>query len=80
MDYKQKALLNHQKEIFNDVYKVIALEIHNLKMLDHLEPKTIQKLIPFFERIVDSSRFEDKTIKNSYQEMISELQEKLNRD
>lgn len=78
-DTKNNFLEKYNDEIYNDIYRIIALEIEDLKIVDELaeNSKMISGSINFFEKIISSEKFKDQTAKNKYMEFVDELKSKV---
>ena len=79
-EFKNNYLINHQKEIYNDVYRIIAMEVVNLNLLDFIattkEPKNLLlKTHTFFQRLSETDRYDDKEIKRDYKELSERAKE-----
>jgi len=74
---KHDFLINHQKEIYNDVYRIIAMEVMDLKLVDIIKSnkQLRKKSSAFFTRISESDRFEDYQIKRDYRDLAEKLSE-----
>lgn len=74
-DVKDKFLEKHTDEIYNDIYRIIALEIRDLKIVEQIaENKKLSSYsLSFFSRIINSDRFTDEQAKKEYLAIIDEL-------
>ena len=75
-EHKNRFLDEHNDEIYNDVYRIIALEIKDLNITEEIlnNKKLAPMTISFFKRIVNSDKLKDNVVKNMYNEIIDELE------
>ncbi|ALU28496.1 hypothetical protein AS202_20165 (plasmid) [Myroides odoratimimus] len=76
---KQKILTEVTQEIYNDIYRIIAMELRdpNLDIISMVKgnPKLAKKTIPFFSRLAKSDKFTDSKTRELYNSTCMELQE-----
>lgn len=74
---KKEFLLNHQKEIYNDVYRIVVMEFINLDMIGIIKSKfssnQYSKFEQFFRRISKTDQFDDEKIKKDYEYLADKL-------
>ncbi|PWN59971.1 type IV secretion system DNA-binding domain-containing protein [Chryseobacterium oncorhynchi] len=73
--HKQEILQAHNDNIYNDIYRVVALEVQDLKIDEEIyKDKQLKALaIKFFEKIATSDRFNDEIIRSQYQKITEKL-------
>jgi len=73
--FKDEFLENHTNEIYNDIYRLIALEIKDLNILDEIKSQNKLKLatVSLFNRILNDLKFNDDISKKHYKEFIDYL-------
>lgn len=73
--YKQQILQEHNDNIYNDIYKLVALEVQDLKVDEEIyKDKQLKQVgIKFFEKIANSDRFNDEIIRNQYLKITEKL-------
>jgi len=73
--FRDEFLENHTNEIYNDIYRLMALEIKELKILDEIKSQHKMKLtsISLFDKILNSSKFKDDITKKHYKEFVDYL-------
>lgn len=76
---KNNFLEKYNDEIYNDIYRIIALEIDSLKIIDELaeNEKLCTVSINFFEKIIASDKLTDQIAKDKYMNFIDELNTKI---
>lgn len=76
---KNNFLDKYNDEIYNDIYRIIAAEIEDLKIVDELAEtsKLTTTSINFFEKIIASDKFKDPMAKEKYMGFIDELNSKI---
>lgn len=74
--YRSEYLESHTNEIYNDIYKIIGLEIKELDLVSHIKKNNNlkQQTINFFMKIYNSDRLNSPIIKKEYENFIIELQ------
>ena len=72
---KKQYLLDHQKGIYNDVYRIVAMEIISLNLINVIKQKSelTEKFKTFCLRIANSDRFEDPQIKKDYKQLAEQV-------
>lgn len=66
--YKNEVLQSYNDSIYNDIYRLVALEVQDLKITEEIynDKKLKPSAIKFFEKIAKSNRFDDAIIKSQY--------------
>lgn len=74
--YRVDFLESHTNEIYNDIYKIIGLEIKELDLISHIKKNNTlkQQTINFFMKIYNSDRLNSPLIKKEYENFIIQLQ------
>lgn len=79
-EFKNNYLINHQKEIYNDVYRIVVMEVMNLNLIDIIaakDKKLLKKIKPLFERLSTTDKYEDQYIKDDYSSLVRKIEEIL---
>lgn len=75
---REKFLTDYTLELYNDTYRIIALELINLGIIDRLCSKENRqmraKIIPLFKRILENKQFTETVTPQKYQEIINTLE------
>ena len=77
--HKTEYLQKYNDGIYNDIYKLIALEVDDLKIVDDIyinktsNRKFYETSVKFFERIADSEKYNDNQIRILYKELVFKL-------
>lgn len=73
--YKDKFLQDHNDDIYNDIYRLIALEVLDLKTAEELrtERKVRDNSIRFFTKVMNSDKIKEEQIRKRYEEIIDIL-------
>lgn len=82
-EFKNQYLINHQKEIYNDVYRIIVMEVINLNIIDFIKTSKnatslLKKTKSFFERLSTTDKYDDDFIKRDYSELAENIENILN--
>ena len=75
---KNKIIKEYENDVYNDIYRIVALEILDLNIIDTFlkkNPKGVATLKGIFESIMNNENFNDKVIKSEYQKFINSLTE-----
>lgn len=77
--FKTEYLQKYNDGIYNDIYKLIALEVEDLKIIDEIfnNKKSNRQLyettVKFFERIANSEKYNDNQIRTLYNQLVYKL-------
>lgn len=82
-EFKNQYLINHQKEIYNDVYRIIVMEVINLNIIEFIKTSKnatplLRKTKSFFERLSKTDKYDDDFIKRDYAELAERIENILN--
>lgn len=76
---KNKIIKDYENSIYNDIYRIVGLEVVDLDIIDNFLKKNsslkgIETLINIFTSILSNENFNDKHIKLEYQNFINNLE------
>lgn len=74
---KQKIIKEVENDIYNDIYRIVALEVIDLNVIQVFydkNPKGLETLKKIFNSIIKDENFTDKVIKKEYNDFIGSIE------